>query len=379
MNGELKLAGALGAGVLCFICFSLSRVQPWLPALQWFAQASLLWAWAWHATWKRRELNRLSGSATSVQDANAPLLQDLGWANRLTLLRGYLIALTGGFLFQPQAEGFIAWLPGLFYGVAAMLDRIDGFVARITKQTTALGTELDTVFDAFGLLIAPLLALWLGKIHWSYLLLSFAFYIFQFGLRWRTKRGLKNYPILPSQLRRTLAGFQMGFIAFVLFPSFESPQTILCSFAFMIPVLLGFMVDWLVATGRIHAQSQRFFIQLGHLSARIFQPALRVFMAIGLFFIVRTIDFSLFSSSTKFLYLAGLVLGIALTLFGWAGRVGALIILLLLSAHALPLNTLLIAILCSAVYLLLLGTGRFSVWQGDDAWVNRQDGARAES
>lgn len=379
MKFELKLAGALGASVLCLIFFSLSRVQPWLLALQWFAQAGLLWAWAWHATWKRRELNRLTGSATLSNDANAPLLQNLGWANRLTLLRGYLIALTGGFLFQQQAEGFIAWLPGLFYGVAAMLDRIDGFVARITKQTTVLGTELDTVFDAFGLLVAPLLAIGLGKIHWSYLLLSFAFYIFQFGLRWRNKRGLQNNPILPSQLRRTLAGFQMGFVAFVLFPCFESPQTILCGFAFMIPVLLGFMVDWLVATGRLDAQSQVFFARLGDLSARFFQPAVRVFLAIGLFFIVRTIDFSVFSSLTAFLYVAGFVLGITLVLLGWAGRVGALIILLLLSAYTLPLNALLSAILCSAVYLLLLGTGRFSVWQGDDVWVNRQDGASAES
>jgi CDP-diacylglycerol--glycerol-3-phosphate 3-phosphatidyltransferase len=371
MNLELKLAGAFGFGVLGLIFLSLSKLQPWLFALQWFAQASLLWAWAWHATWKRRELNRLNVSA--------PLLQNLGWANRLTLLRGYLIALTGGFLFQPQAEGFIACLPGLFYGVAAMLDRIDGFVARITKQTTVLGTELDTVFDAFGLLVAPLLALWIGKIHWSYLLLSFAFYIFQFGLRWRTKRGLVNYPILPSRLRRALAGFQMGFIAFVLFPCFEAPQTIVCSLAFMIPVLLGFVVDWFVATGRIDAQSQRFFTLLADFSAAFFQPFVRVFLAVGLFFIVRTIDFSLFSSVAKILYLSGFVLGLALVLLGWAGRVGALIILLLLSAYALPINVLLIAVLCSAVFLLLLGTGRFSLWQGDDVWVNRQDGASAES
>ncbi len=378
MKFELKLAGALGASVLCLIFLSLSRVQPWLLALQWFAQASVLWAWAWNATWKRRELNRLSSKAALLENADIPLL-NLGWANRLTLLRGYLIALTGGFLFQPQTEGFIAWLPGLFYGVAAMLDRIDGFVARITNQTTVLGTELDTLFDAFGLLIAPLLAIGLGKIHWSYLLLSFAFYIFQFGLRWRSKRGLENYPILPSQLRRTLAGFQMGFIAFVLFPCFESPQTILCGFAFMIPVLIGFIVDWLVATGRIGAQSYVFFVRLADISAWIIQPGLRIVLVVGLFFIVRAMDFSLFSSSTTFLYVAGLVLGLALVLLGWAGRVGALSILLLLSAYALPLNALLIAVLCSAVYLLLLGTGRFSVWQGDDIWVNRQDGASAES
>ena len=31
--------------------------------------------------------------------------------------------------------------------------------------------------------------------------------------------------------------------------------------------------------------------------------------------------------------------------------------------------------LFSAIGILLLGCGRYSLWQGDDHWVNRQDGA----
>ena len=30
---------------------------------------------------------------------------------------------------------------------------------------------------------------------------------------------------------------------------------------------------------------------------------------------------------------------------------------------------------CSVVWVLLLGTGRFSLWQEDDHWLNRYDGA----
>jgi CDP-diacylglycerol--glycerol-3-phosphate 3-phosphatidyltransferase len=31
-------------------------------------------------------------------------------------------------------------------------------------------------------------------------------------------------------------------------------------------------------------------------------------------------------------------------------------------------------IIFSSVWLMLLGTGRFSLWQWDDRWVNRRDG-----
>ncbi len=374
MKVELKVAGLLGVSGLLVIFFALSFAEPWRIALQWLVLASLLWSWVWRATLQLSDLNRVS--------AAAPLLTSMGWANRLTLLRGYLIALTGGFLFQPQAEGFTSWVPGLLYGAAAMLDRLDGFVARKSKQTTLLGAELDTAFDAFGLLVVPLLAIGLGKVHWSYLLLSFAFYLFQWGLSLRRQRGLAIYSLMPSQLRRALAGFQMGFIALVLFPCFQAPQTLLCSIVFMIPVLLGFAVDWLVVTGRINAQAlatKRFFAGLADFGAGTFQPALRVLLAVGLLYIAREMDLSLLSSRATFSLISGLVFGISLVLLGWAGRIGALIILLLLSAYPMAMNGLDIAVLCCAIGLLLFGTGRFSLWQWDDVWVNRQDGASAES
>ena len=253
MKEDMKLPGLLGLGGLGIIFLMLGYYAGWRTGLQWLLQAGLLWAWVWYSTWKRMDLNRVAPAA--------PLLKGLGWANGITLLRGYLIALTGGFLFQPDTpadtQRLMIWAPGLLYGAAAILDRIDGFVARRTQQTTLLGAELDTVFDALGLLIAPLLAVAMGKVHWSYLLLSIAFYIFQWGIYWRSKRGLIIYPLMPSQLRRALAGFQMGFIALALLPCFDATQTLICSFAFLVPILLGFGVDWLVVSGRINSESIR--------------------------------------------------------------------------------------------------------------------------
>jgi CDP-diacylglycerol--glycerol-3-phosphate 3-phosphatidyltransferase len=372
MKVDIKLPGLFGFGLLWIIFLILGYSASWRMGLQWVLQAASLWAWVLYLTWRRSDLNRTS--------PNSPLLNNLGWANRLTLLRGYLIALTGGFLFQPGIYGFVSWIPGLLYGIAAVLDRVDGFVARKSKQTTLLGAELDTVFDALGLLIAPLLAIAMGKIHWSYLSLSFAFYIFNWGACWRRKHGLTIYPLMPSQLRRVLAGFQMGFVALALLPCFAAEQTLVCGFAFLIPALLGFIVDWLVVSGRINVESvsvKIFFSRLLKISRNIFQPGLRIFLFVGSLFMLYQADMFSASPGTEVFFNLSFVLGISLVLLGSAGRVGALIVLLLLAGSAVSLTVLSIALLCSGVWLLLLGTGRFSLWQWDDVWVNRQDGASA--
>lgn len=370
MNIDLKLIG-----LLCLIILLASFTATALPgsASQWLLQFALVGLFVLQQAWARRHLNR--------PGSTEPAYKTLGWANRLTLLRGGLIALSGGFLFQPQHSGFLAWLPGIFYLVAAILDRIDGLVARRSGQTSLLGCELDTVFDALGLLIAPLLAIGYGKIHWSYLLLSLAYYIFQWGLRRRSRRGLANYPILPSTLRRSLAGFQMGFIAAVLMPIFAPQQTQVCGFAFMVFVLLGFILDWQVAVGRIDGSSPTtlaLFAKLNRYSATLFQPALRLLLLAALFFLYKNSYFFAFPEADngrpQILIGTGVLLGSVLVLFGIAGRVGALMLLLLLSWHypADHLGLLGYTIIVSVVWLLLLGTGRFSLWQGDDRWVNRQ-------
>ena len=372
MKVDIKLLGLLGFGLLWVVFLILGYSISWKMGLQWLLQAGLLWTWVWYLTWNRSDLNRTS--------PDSPLLNNLGWANRLTLLRGYLIALTGGFLFQQDISGLVSWIPGLLYGAAAILDRVDGFVARKSKQTTLLGAELDTVFDALGLLVAPLLAIAMGKIHWSYLSLSFAFYFFQWGIYWRRKHGLAIYPLMPSQLRRVLAGFQMGFVALALLPCFAAEQTLVCGFAFLIPVLVGFIVDWLVVSGRINVESIRtttFFSRLLKISRTIFQPGLRIFLFIGSLFMLYRVDIFSASPGKEVFLMLSFVLGISLVLLGSAGRVGALIVLLLLAGSAEPMTGLGIALLCCGSWLLLLGTGRFSLWQWDDVWVNRQDGASA--
>ncbi|OGT70960.1 MAG: hypothetical protein A3H44_11310 [Gammaproteobacteria bacterium RIFCSPLOWO2_02_FULL_57_10] len=363
MTRELQISALLGLGVLLAACIALGYQRDFNMATQWLAQSGLLWALVWQQTWQRRELNRFSPDAS--------LYHDLGLANRLTLLRGWLIAATGGFLFIPFDTSWIGWIPAALYSVAAILDRVDGFVARRTSRTSLLGGELDTVFDALGLFVAPVLAVTYGKVHWSYLFVSVAYYCFVWGLHWRRTHQLPVYPLAPSKLRRTLAGFQMGYVAVVLWPPFDAQITLVAGFGFMVPLLIGFIVDWLVVSGRIDAQSPQvssMFARISSFSELIVQPALRLITAVSLALIVQ--------NSASLLNIPLLVAGMFI-LLGAAGRIAALAVLMLL-AWRLPEGAssfVTHVALFSTIGVLLLGCGRFSLWQWDDEWVNRQDGA----
>ncbi|MGK2904820.1 MAG: CDP-alcohol phosphatidyltransferase family protein [Desulfuromonadales bacterium] len=367
--GEFRRVSTCGWAVLVFTGLIMGGIWAWGSAAQWLVQAGLLWILVLYEARGYLPFNRKSPEAA--------LYPSLGLANQLTILRGWLIACTGGFLFQQSPPGVIAFVPAGFYAVSAIIDRIDGFAARKTGQVSQMGMELDTVFDALGLAIAPLLAVCYGKIHWSYLLVSCAYYLFQWGLSYRQKNGLPLFALQPKLSRRAIAGFQMGFIAVVLFPMFQPPATRIAGFAFMLPVLTGFLIDWLVVSGRISEQSliNHSVLKRGEKLISFFiQPVLRLLLA-GLLLTGSLRHTGNLSASPLILYVM-LACGL-LILLGIMGRAAALVLVLLLGWYGAshPLNLLEEMILPAAVWILVLGTGYFSLSTWDDDWVNRYDGA----
>jgi CDP-diacylglycerol--glycerol-3-phosphate 3-phosphatidyltransferase len=354
-----------GWAVLFFAGLAMGRVWAWGAAAQWFLQAGLLWALVTYEARGHLPLNR--------KDSESPVYSQLGLANRLTILRGGLIACTGGFLFQKLPTEGLAAIPAGCYALSAIIDRLDGFAARRTGQVSQMGMELDTVFDALGLAIAPLLAVWYGKIHWSYLLVSCAYYLFKYGQRYRQKKSLPLFALKPKLSRRAIAGFQMGFIAVVLFPMFQPPATQLAGFAFMLPVLVGFLIDWLVVSGRISDKSfiNHQFLERGEKLISIFtQPALRVILA-G-FLLIWSLRYPENSSNSPLILWAVIACGL-LILLGIMGRTAALALILLIGWLNSPqLSSLILPL---TVWILVMGTGHFSLWTWDDDWVNRYDGA----
>ncbi len=362
MKHELQAITILGCSLLLTGFCLLGLVENWFVAGQWLLQAGLLWRLVVQYIWRRLALNRAN--------AETPLYSNLGWGNRLTILRGLLIALTGGFLFQQQTNAVNVLLPAILYTLAAILDRLDGYVARRSQQVSLLGNELDITFDALGLVVAPLLAIGLGKLHWSYLMLSVAYYIYQWGLLRRQRRGLPVYTLPPNPLRRTLAGFQMAFIAAVLWPLFSSSLTVIAGIAFMLPVLFGFVVDWLIVSGRFPAQV---LTTLDLLSWKFFQPVLRVLLVLVSFLAIRNSGQLWLADMSElvFIFSAGLIL------FGFAGRLGAFVLIMMLGWQYPDTGGYFFdyVLIFTASWILMLGTGRYSLWQWGDEWVARYDGA----
>ncbi|MFM8341445.1 MAG: hypothetical protein ACKN9F_04410 [Methylomonas sp.] len=91
LQRELKQIAVLGSSVMLCGFGVLQWLNNWPNASQWLLQTSLLWAVVIGIAWRKLRLNRAS--------ENTALYPKLGWGNRLTLLRGGLIAGCGGFLF----------------------------------------------------------------------------------------------------------------------------------------------------------------------------------------------------------------------------------------------------------------------------------------
>lgn len=377
LKAELSKVAFLGLAALILGAGLLGLFWHGQGAGQWILQAGILWAFLLFQGRRRLHLIRPAHGA--------PLYGNLGWGNRLTLLRSWLIAAVGGFLFQGWPDGVVlAWIPGSLYFFAAILDRIDGFVARRTGHGSLFGEELDMVSDALGLAVASLLAYGYGQVYLSYLLLGIAYYLFHGGLMWRKRRGLPIRPLPPALHRRAWAGFQMGFLVVALWPMFRPPVITIAGFAFMLPALIGFVLDWLIVSGRIDRNSKPvdgFFGRLNLLSQSVIQPVLRLAIAFLLAVALSQSDWQLLPEGEegwqRVLWAGGALFAVALILLGIAGRVACLALVGLLGWRYsdYPMHAIDFALLCGAIWLMLLGTGRFSLWREDEHWINRHDGA----
>ena len=88
----------------------------------------------------------------------------------LNLLFGCLaivVTLQNGITIQYAADGaqFIdipekIWMASLFIGLAALVDFLDGFIARLFKASSAMGKQLDSLADVVSFGVAPAMILY---------------------------------------------------------------------------------------------------------------------------------------------------------------------------------------------------------------------------
>jgi CDP-diacylglycerol--glycerol-3-phosphate 3-phosphatidyltransferase len=176
----------------------------------------------------------------------------LGPATHLTLLRGLLVSLAVGFAPVPPV-GAVRWFPALLYTSAAVCDRFDGIIARRLGQTTALGARLDEAMDALGLLAAPVVAVSWGRLPPWYLLVGAAYYLFHAAIWLRRRRELPVHleRVRPKRLTRIFAGLQMTLVSVALAPVSSPKFTKIAATILMMPTLIFFARDWLIAIGQI--------------------------------------------------------------------------------------------------------------------------------
>jgi CDP-diacylglycerol--glycerol-3-phosphate 3-phosphatidyltransferase len=147
------------------------------------------------------------------------------------MFRAFLVAVAAGEL-RVAAPAYTA---------AALLDGVDGWLARRLRRETLLGSKLDLEVDAAGILVASFAGIALGKLPLWYAAIGLARYLFIAALAIRKpERSLD-----PSALRRVLAGAQMGFLATALWPPVPSWLTQIAAYPFGAATLAMFLRDGL--------------------------------------------------------------------------------------------------------------------------------------
>jgi phosphatidylglycerophosphate synthase len=134
-----------------------------------------------------------------------------GAANTVTALRAALVAFLAGFVVLWPATPTAAWYEVALGTAAAVLDAVDGWVARRAQTMTAFGARFDMETDA-ALILALSILVWLhGKAGVWVLLCGLMRYLFVASgwvLPWMAR------PLRPTMRGKTVAVVQfIGLIA----------------------------------------------------------------------------------------------------------------------------------------------------------------------
>ncbi len=229
-----------------FLYFDL--VWPTKAALQWLLQASAVLGIV------HLQLHRYLGQ--NHAPANNELFSSLGVASNITLGRGWGVSCIAGLIFLPDTmicggTPWMSYVPGLLYLAIGCADFVDGLWARRAGTESVLGQHLDLEMDALGLLAASALAVWMKRLPLFYLMVGASYYLYRFGIWYRGQRGKIVLPLKDRSMARIMAGLNMGFVGVALLPVFAAKVLNLAAVYFSVPLLVGFLWDWLVVSARL--------------------------------------------------------------------------------------------------------------------------------
>ncbi|HYP85512.1 CDP-alcohol phosphatidyltransferase family protein [Variovorax sp.] len=169
-----------------------------------------------------------------------------GAANGLTLGRLAMIALLAGLVGRPLPSDLepLAWAVVVFATTAAVLDAVDGPLARAQKLASDFGARFDMESDALLVMVLSLLAWHFGKAGAWVLLAGLARYLFvaaAWAWPWMAR------PLPPSLRRKTVCVVQITCLIVCLGPIITRPWSQAVAAASLGLLLLSFAADvrWL--------------------------------------------------------------------------------------------------------------------------------------
>ena len=178
-----------------------------------------------------------------------------GAANRVTLIRGALLALLAGLIGEERAAG-LAMLITVAAILIAVLDGLDGWLARRHRMASGFGARFDMETDALLILVLAVLAWQLGRAGIWVLLSGLLRYLFV-GAGWLLPwlRG----PLPPSMRRKFCAVLQVIALIATLAPFIPSRAAPAIAAMGLGALLWSFLVDvvWLYRHASDAAAAQR--------------------------------------------------------------------------------------------------------------------------
>lgn len=296
---------------------------------------------------------------------------EFGAANYMTIFRAGLNSACFAFACVRPAVGWQVFPFALYVG-SIVLDFFDGYVARITGRSSAMGEALEHEFDSIGVIAATSVAWSWGALPLVYLIAAPARTIYLVAEYVRRARGRAIYPLTYTISSRVIAGLYMGFLCVALIPGF--PILLLRSGGplFLLPLAGGFLRDWMVATGTLTPHGRLFrtlrtvivSFATGRLPVvlRVLAAAMLVILAV---------------QGTNAAATAALGIGAMAIVAGLAARGAGLVMLGVLAFHVYPYTgpeavTVSAFMLCTAI--LVLGSGYFSLAKPEELPFARRIG-----
>jgi phosphatidylglycerophosphate synthase len=166
-----------------------------------------------------------------------------GPANQVTSLRAALVGFTAALVLEPVTEP-LAWTAVGAAGVAALLDGVDGWLARRSGMSSAFGARFDLEIDALLIVVLAVLAWRFDKAGPWVLLSGLLRYLFIAG---GAAFEAMRRPLPFSRRRQAICVLQILGLIVVLLPVVRPPASTLVAAAALAVLAYSFLGDkrWL--------------------------------------------------------------------------------------------------------------------------------------